>query len=168
MSSASFSGNSHFKTIAQFLGNVRGWCALRYAKYMSYSLDLTLEELPTDKKAAYEQIEQLREELYAEELSDEDLRLNFKPLYDALLSKYPCICSPAGENSPWSDGPLINNFGSKHAIIAVTYSSVDEAVPFILQTCKKLGYTVYDGQEDVFHFPVGTQPQVKAPWWKFW
>ncbi|MFC4994757.1 hypothetical protein [Rubritalea tangerina] len=33
MSSASLSGNSHFKPTAHFLGRVRGWCALRSLKY---------------------------------------------------------------------------------------------------------------------------------------
>jgi hypothetical protein len=86
---------------------------------------------------------------------------HFVPLYERLVARYPCITTPKGEDSPWSDGPLINNFGKKHAIIGISYSRVGEALPFVVETATQMGFTVYDAQDEKFHRPVSGSPNPK-------
>lgn len=132
---------------------------------MSYTIDVTHVKISPNRDKALLQINSLRDELYEEdqELASRD---KFLPLYEILVSKYPCICEDDGEDSPWSDGPLIDNFGSNHAIIGFLFESADEVFPFILSHAIDLGFTVYDGQSDKFYYPDGIGKD--KPWRKFW
>jgi hypothetical protein len=72
---------------------------------------------------------------------------------------------------------LINNFGEKHTILAISYSRVAEVFPFIIKTATELGFTVFDPQDEKIHRPIGWKPsehpavlatESRKPWWKIW
>jgi hypothetical protein len=111
---------------------------------MSYNIDITSEPVPDDDEEAWEMLETLRD------LPDSSPGQHFIPLYEKLTARYPCIMEP-NEDSPWSDGPLINNFGQKHALLGLIYQAVDDALPFIIQTANEMGFTVFDEQQDEIH-----------------
>jgi hypothetical protein len=70
-------------------------------------------------------------------------------LYDRLTLKFPCIMEDP--NSPWADGPLINDFGDKLATVGVIVSRMEEALPFVIETATDMGFTVFDaGAEEIF------------------
>jgi hypothetical protein len=96
-------------------------------------------------------------------------------LHRRLTSRYPCICDDPG--GPWSDGPLINNFGQDVATLGVSYSRVAEVLPFLVTTANEMGFWVLDCQDEILHLPGGTAVRPAAAegeelpekrWWQFW
>lgn len=100
----------------------------------------------------------------------------FVELHRRLTERYPCICDDDDSDSPWSDGPLINNFGQKVGGVGLQFPRVDEALPFVIKTATDLGFWVYDRQVSEVHLPNGgiLRPIEKQcqkpskPWWQFW
>ena len=122
---------------------------------MSYSFDITAEPIPDDDGDAWEELDRLRvkEDESGHQYGDPPGQ-HFLPLYEALTKKYPCITTPEGENSPWADGPLLNNFGRTHTVLAISYSRVDDALPFIIRTATSMGFTLFDPQDERIHRPL--------------
>lgn len=122
---------------------------------MSYSLDFVVGQVPKDSKEAWAYLEELREAYYDDEEPRADV---FDKLHEVLTSRYPCLCSyadddPEMDKSPWSDGPLINNFCSQMGMVAISFRRVDEVVPFAIKSALALGITVMDGQDMKIHRP---------------
>ena len=144
---------------------------------MSYTIDITKEPVPDDEAQAWTELEELR---LAEELNEagEKPGPHFVPLYEKLVGIYPCITTPEGEDSPWSDGPLQGNFGATHTILGISFSKVETALPVILKTATAMGFTVFDAQDEKIHRPAGWSPAERTPaatvtpktkpWWKLW
>jgi hypothetical protein len=77
-------------------------------------------------------------------------------LHDSLTAKYPCICSLSDDeidDGVWSDGPLINNFAQDLAMVAFSFSVVNEVLPFILRTATEHGIVTFDHQTHIVHRP---------------
>ena len=71
----------------------------------------------------------------------------FQELHDRLTARYPCVCSlpeDDADDAVWSDGPLINNFGHRAAVLGIAASRVEEVLPFIVETASALGLAVFD------------------------
>jgi hypothetical protein len=72
----------------------------------------------------------------------------FRELHDALTARYPCICTlpddKVAEEGVWSDGPLWNDFGHLAAVLGMTWSRVEEVLPFLVRKANSLGLTVFD------------------------
>jgi hypothetical protein len=139
---------------------------------MSYTIDLIIEELPFDEKEAWNRVESLREKYYGDEREKSPL---FLELYKNITKVYPCLCSyadddPAMDESPWADGPMINNFANEMGMLAIVYSKVDDVVPFVINEAKRLGITVVDGQDGKIHRPRSSEDIInpKKPWWRIW
>ena len=131
---------------------------------MSYTLDIVSAPLPQKDREAWLLIHALRAELYAHSGAPSS---EMRELHDRLTARYPCIC--VNESGPWSDGPLINNFGEKMAILGISYSRVAEVLPFVVETATAMGFTVLDAQADRIHRPSGaTSAASSANWWQFW
>jgi hypothetical protein len=115
---------------------------------MSWVIEITHVPVASVDEDAWEQLETLREEEEAHEYGEppsEPLRR----LYDRLTLKFPCIMEDP--NSPWADGPLINDFGDKLATVGVIVSRMEEALPFVIETATDMGFTVFDaGAEEIF------------------
>lgn len=137
---------------------------------MSFTLDLVVTELPRDDKEAWNYVEELREEYYND---DSGPHQKLVDLHEVLTQKYPCLCSyddddPSIDKSPWADGPLIGNFASKMGMVAITWPRVDDAAPFVIESAKRLGIIVMDGQGAKIHRPGESESALIKPWWKFW
>jgi hypothetical protein len=92
-----------------------------------------------------------------------------RELHGRLTARYPCICDD--EHGPWSDGPLIENFGQRIATLGVVYSRADEVIPFLISTSTGMGFWVFDPQAEIVHLPGGVvlRPAGAAKsWWQFW
>jgi hypothetical protein len=78
----------------------------------------------------------------------------FQELHDRLTARYPCMCSVPDDqidDTVWSDGPLINNFAHRAAVLGISYSRVDEVLPFLIATATDLGLVVFDWDTGSIH-----------------
>jgi len=120
---------------------------------MSYTVDLIVGSLSSRNAEAWKQIEKLRESYYDDA---REKAPQLVALHGVLTAKYPCLCSYADddedmENSPWADGPMINNFSHEMGMLAISFSRAEEVVPFIVVSANRLGITVADGQTGEIH-----------------
>jgi hypothetical protein len=80
----------------------------------------------------------------------------FQKLHDQLTKRYPCLCSlddDEVDDGVWSDGPLINNFGHRAAVLGLSFDHADEVMPFVVTTANGLGLVVFDWQTETIHRP---------------
>lgn len=147
---------------------------------MSYVVDIVWGEAP----ASYERALALRDELSEARdarlgTGDEDA---FEPpsermaeLHRRLTARHPCICDDP--DGPWSDGPLINDFGQVIATLGIAFSRVDDVLPFLIETANGMGCWVLDAQDEALHLASGATLRpfdAEAPtesdrrWWQFW
>ena len=140
---------------------------------MSYTVDIWNQAFPAEPAEAWA----LRDELLAlrdAEPSRDPPSEEMVELHRRLTARYACICDD--ENGPWSDGPLINNFGPGRAILGISYSKVQEVLPFVVETATAMGFHVFDGQDEAIHRPGGStatqardeRQRTPKPWWRVW
>ena len=120
---------------------------------MSYTVDLIVAQLSSRDEDAWAQLNKLREVYYDDERKKAP---QLVALHEVLTAKYPCLCSYADDdedidNSPWADGPMINNFSHEMGMLAISFSRAAEVVPFIIESANQLGITVADGQTGEIH-----------------
>lgn len=144
---------------------------------MSYVVDVILVPPPDAWEAALA----LRQELA--EARDARLKTGapvpyerpsepMKELHRRLTARFPCLNDDP--DGPWSDGPLINNFGQRIATLGIVGSRLAEVLPFLIGTANDMGFWVLDGQGAVVHLPGGSKlrpaPPLppRQPWWRFW
>lgn len=131
---------------------------------MSYTVDVILPEVPrgTDVYAFRDRL--LDEQAKRLDVEDappfEEASPAFAELHRRLTARYPCICDD--DAGPWSDGPLINNFGQEIATLGISYSRVAEVLPFLIETALAMGFSVVDGQDDKIHRPGGTVESISS------
>jgi len=116
---------------------------------MSYTIAIVLPPIPADDAAAWDALDE-----YIEQQGSRPAV--FQKLHDRLTAKYPCICSLSDDevdDGVWSDGPLINNFSHRAAELGISFSKVDEVMPFIVTTANDLGLVVFDAQTETVHRP---------------
>ena len=107
---------------------------------MSYNVAIAIPPVPASDSEAWASIDAMIEQ----EGPRPDV---FQELHDRLTARYPCMCSvPDDEidDTVWSDGPLINNFGHRAAVLGISYSRVEEVLPFLVETSNALGLVVFD------------------------
>jgi len=108
---------------------------------MSYSVAICTPPVPADDDAAWKALDGL---LGAQGPPP----LVFPELHDTLTARYPCICTLPDEtvdaDGVWSDGPPWNDFGHRAAALGMTWSRVEEVLPFLVGTANSLGLIVFD------------------------
>jgi hypothetical protein len=67
---------------------------------------------------------------------------------DALLKRWPDITEDEGDNSPWSDGPLINNARGPIVYFGMVFSMAEEASAFAAETAATHGLVCFDPQTE--------------------
>ncbi|MES9962218.1 MAG: hypothetical protein ABW116_01640, partial [Candidatus Sedimenticola sp. 20ELBAFRAG] len=104
---------------------------------MSYSLMFSVPNIPGSDEEAWD-------EFYEREESNEENEVEphtlMQELINQLTKKYPCICTLPDEEIDeglWADGPIENNIIGDLLILAIVFSKVEEALPFIAETAKK-------------------------------
>jgi len=139
---------------------------------VSYTIDIIHVDLPADDDEAWNLLCQLRDDMMDD---DRPLPPEVRHLHDRLTNVYPCIVDDP--DGPWSDGPLLNNFRHDITILGISYSRVQEVLPFVIGEALKAGFPVFDGQDERFHRLDGSsrpesskqQPTTPdRPWWQFW
>ncbi len=109
---------------------------------MSYTVIIVNAPLPSVDKAAWETVDKLIEE--------EGTRLEiFQKRHDQLTVKFPCMCSVPDDqigDTAWNGGTLLHNFLHRAAVLGISYSRVDEVLPFLIKTTNALGLVVFDEQ----------------------
>src|SRR5436309_340790 len=97
---------------------------------MSYNVAVCLPPIPDNDYLAWEAVDAIID-------SEGPVPPAFVQLHAALTARFPCICD-ISDNDPdqgvWSDGPLINNFGHRAAVLGFVYSRVDTVLPFLIRT----------------------------------
>jgi hypothetical protein len=65
---------------------------------------------------------------------------------------------------------MMDNFSHEMGMLAISFSRVEEVVPFIIKEANALNICVADGQsEEIFRPNRATgQKSVNQCWWKFW
>lgn len=138
---------------------------------MAYMVDIVDVPVPEDDPGAWE----AREDTLAHEDPERPgPSERFSELYRLLTAKFPCIMDDP--DGPWSDGPLINNFGVRATTLGVSFSRVREVLPFLVETCTSHGFVVFDPQEERVFRPsslVAPGPAQQRPvgcrkWWQVW
>jgi hypothetical protein len=146
---------------------------------VSYTVDIWAHSFPAGDVAAWELRNRLLEERDAQRDPDTPFVTaspEMAELHRRLTARFPCICDD--DAGPWSDGPLINNFGPGRAVLGISFSRVAEALPFVIDTATGMGFHVFDGQDQVIHRPAGfvgaphgsSTHASKPPrkWWEIW
>lgn len=116
---------------------------------MSYNVAIVIQPLPSDDMEAWAVVDRLIEQEGAHPAV-------FQDLHDQLTARYPCICTVPDDqidNTIWSDGPLINNFGYRAAVLGLSYSRVEEVLPFLVETANALGLIVFDWATESIYRP---------------
>lgn len=107
---------------------------------MSYNVAIVIPPVPLDDVEAWAVVNELVEQ-------EGPLPAVFQELHDRLTARYPCMCAvPDDEidDTVWSDGPLINNFQHRAAVLGMAFSRVEEVLPFLIETATALGLVVFD------------------------
>src|SRR5262245_8593753 len=101
---------------------------------MSYNVAVVIPPVPADDAEAWKAVDAL--------VAHQGQRPRvFQELHDRLTARYPCMCSVPDDqvdDTVWSDGPLINNFLRRAAVLGMSYSRVGEVLPFLVETANDL------------------------------
>jgi hypothetical protein len=65
---------------------------------------------------------------------------------EALLARWPDLGDDDENETPWSDGPLINNATGPIFYFGVVFSAAEEAVTFAASLARKHGLVCFDPQ----------------------
>ncbi len=128
---------------------------------MSYNVAVVIPPIASADGEAWRELDELIDQ-------DGPRPAVFQELHDRLTARYPCLCAVPDDqidSAPWSDGPLINNFLLRAAVLGISYSRVEEVLPFLVATALDLGLVVFDTSSETIYRSV---PQQKKPWWKLW
>jgi len=116
---------------------------------MSYNVAIVVPPMPFDDLAAWESVDGVIEQ-------EGPRPAVFQELHDRLTARYPCMCSVPEDqidDTVWSDGPLLNNFGHRAAVLGISYSRVEEVLPFLVETANVLGLVVFDWATESVYRP---------------
>lgn len=118
---------------------------------MSYDITLTRNTIPADDERAWEYLNELHEKETDEQSAD------FLELIEKFKEEFPCICDLSDDEvddiGVWSDGPLSNNAGKNLTRLALVFSGVEKAMPYLTKTANENGFVVFDGQEGIIFRP---------------
>lgn len=114
---------------------------------MSYNLAIWEGDLPENHEAAAEVFETLMDRWQEGDLSPPSSRI--AAYVDALLQRWPDITTDRGEESPWSDGPLINNASGPILYFGMIWSMAEEAATYAAELADAHGLVCYDPEAGV-------------------
>ncbi|MES2126543.1 MAG: hypothetical protein V4463_04670 [Pseudomonadota bacterium] len=115
---------------------------------MSYNLAILAPAIPASDDAAFPVVRALLATYGDDEAPPEPVLVRF---HAAITKRFPCL-STGAEDSPWSDGPLINNFVGRVGVVGISMRH-EEVIPAILDCAAELGLTVVDEQAGKIHRP---------------
>lgn len=112
---------------------------------MSYDLAVWEGDRPANDFAAGAEFERLYDRYMG---SDAPLAPTARvaAYVEALLARYPDLTTEAGEESPWSDGPLINDARGPLLYFPMAWSRCEEASEWAAHLAEEHGLNCYDPQ----------------------
>lgn len=114
---------------------------------MSYNIAVVVPPLPVTDADAWNAVDSLIEQQGSPPAI-------FRELHDRLTARFPCLSSLPDDqidDGAWSDGPLWNNFGHRAAVLGMSYSRVDDVLPFLIETANSLNLAVFDWATEQIH-----------------
>jgi hypothetical protein len=117
---------------------------------MSYNVAIVIPPVPAKDAKAWAGLDALIEQ-------EGPRPAVFQVLHDRLTAKFPCMSmlpDDQVDDAVWSDGPLINNFQHKAAVLGMSYSRVEEVLPFLIKTANDMGLAVFDWGTETIHRPI--------------
>lgn len=134
---------------------------------MSYNLAVWDGPRPESNEAAGAAFLKLAAHWFDGQPADPSPTAPIRSYVEALLDRWPDITEDAGEDSPWADGPLINNAAGPLFYFAMVYSQAEEAVSFAAQLAAERGLICFDPQAEALLMPTPTNgPKAKRS--RFW
>jgi hypothetical protein len=129
------------------------------ASAVTFDLAVWEGDRPPSDAAAAEIYEQLMDRLEGGEQEPPTDRI--RAYVSALLDRWPDIDEDGGEDSPWADGPLIDNAFGSVIYFAMVWSQAEEASEFAARVAEEHGLVCFDPQSECLR-PVGTTPVAPA------
>lgn len=81
---------------------------------------------------------------------------------EELLQRWPDILSADGEDSPWADGPLIDNAHGPLLVFGLGLSALEESIPYCTDVARRRGIVLFDQEQEEVYSPEGV-PGGAAP-----
>jgi hypothetical protein len=125
------------------------WGRLREVLNMSYNVAIVIPPVAAADAKAWAELDALIEH-------EGPRPAVFQKLHDKLTAKFPCMSSLPDDqvdDAVWSDGPLIENFQHRAAVLGMSYSRVEEVLPFLVEKANDLGLVVFDWGTETIHRP---------------
>jgi hypothetical protein len=135
---------------------------------MSYTIAVIAPPIPANDAEAWTALDSLIDQ-------QGPVPTVFRTFHDRLTARYPCLSSLPDDqidDGVWSDGPLWNNFSHRAAVLGLVYSSVEQVLPFLIETATALDLAVFDWATKQVHRGDGlkgltltleNQPVLRAP-----
>ncbi len=116
---------------------------------MSYNVAICLPPVSEDDARAWAELDAIID-------AEGPVPDAFVKLHAELTATFPCICDLPDDDvddGVWCDGPLINNFLHRAAVVGFVYSKVDVGLPFLIATANRHGMVVFDWATNTIHRP---------------
>jgi hypothetical protein len=119
---------------------------------MSYDLAVWEGARPKSNDEALSTFEKLYDQHFEVEKSPPSAAI--AQYVKAITARYPCMTELPEERvdeSPWSDGPIIENASGPIFYFGLSFSRVKEVAPFCAETAHAQGLTCFDPQSGDFY-----------------
>lgn len=113
---------------------------------MSYDIAVWVGDAPASHADAAERYAALMPLL--EQPPAESQQPTLVAFADDLLARYPDITEDAGEDSPWSTGPLKNEIVGSLFYFPMRYSAAQATIPFIVERATAHDLVCFDPQTE--------------------
>jgi hypothetical protein len=117
-----------------------------YSPAVSYSLVVWEGPAPASDEEARAACDRLLDEYHAGGRGARPATAAMAAFASALLRRWPDIGDTGGEDSPWSDAPLADNFSGSVAVIGIVASGLADAVPFVVREAARRKLVCFDPQ----------------------
>ncbi len=111
---------------------------------MRYTICITRNNIPTDDKLAWQEMQRLYKVETCECAPD------FVELINKLEERYPCYFdseeSELNNDCVWTDSPLIESAGKDITVLSIRISKAEQVVPFLIETANSLNFVFFDSQ----------------------
>lgn len=115
---------------------------------MSYDLAVWEGDRPADDAEATQHFRNLYERFMADSLPPLPPTPTVAAFVERLLIRWPDISEDGGEDSPWSDAPLLGDASGSFIYFGFSGAASDEVIEFVRRACEDLSLTCYDPQQE--------------------